>query len=72
MNAIWTLALEGFQEGLRNRWVLAAVAILATLAFSLALLGSTPIAETRASPLTVTTVSGYNFKRNARSFSHAF
>ncbi len=57
MNAIWTLALAEFQEGLRNRWVLAAIAILATLAFSLALLGSTPIGETRASPLTVTTVS---------------
>jgi len=37
--------------------VLSAVLLLATLAFSLALLGSSPIGETRASALNVTTVS---------------
>lgn len=57
MSALWTVALAEFQEGLRNRWVLSAIAILATLAFSLALLGSAPIGETRASALNVTTVS---------------
>jgi Cu-processing system permease protein len=57
MSALWTVALAEFQEGLRNRWVLSAIAILATLAFSLALLGSAPIGETRASALSVTTVS---------------
>ncbi len=57
MNTLGILARAEFQEGLRNRWVLASIVILATLAFSLALLGSTPIGETRASPMSVTTVS---------------
>ncbi len=57
MRALWILAQAEFREGLRNRWVLSAVAILATLAFSLALLGSAPIGETRVSLLNVTTVS---------------
>jgi Cu-processing system permease protein len=57
MNALWILARAEFNEGLRNRWVMAAIIILATLAFSLALLGSVPIGETRASPLSITTVS---------------
>lgn len=51
------LAASEFQEGLRNRWVISAVLLLATLAFSLALLGSTPIGETSVSALNVTTVS---------------
>jgi Cu-processing system permease protein len=51
------LASAEFQEGLRNRWVLCSVMLLATLAFSLALLGSSPIGETRISALNVTTVS---------------
>jgi len=57
MRPIWILAAEEFREGLRNRWVISAVLLLATLAFSLALLGSSPIGETRASSLSVTTVS---------------
>jgi Cu-processing system permease protein len=51
------LAAEEFQEGLRNRWVISAVLLLAILAFSLALLGTSPIGETRAGALNVTTVS---------------
>lgn len=51
------LAVAEFEEGWRNRWVLSAVVLLATLAFSLALLGSSPIGETRVSALGVTTVS---------------
>lgn len=54
---VLVLAASEFQEGLRNRWVVSAVLLLATLAFSLALLGSSPIGETRASTLNVTTVS---------------
>ena len=54
---VLVLAAEEFQEGLRNRWVISALLLLATLAFSLALLGSSPIGETRASALNVTTVS---------------
>jgi len=51
------LAAAEFQEGLRNRWVVSAVLLLAALAFSLALLGSSPIGETRVSAMNVTTVS---------------
>jgi Cu-processing system permease protein len=51
------LAAAEFEEGLRNRWVLSAVLLLAVLAFSLALLGSSPIGETRVSAMGVTTVS---------------
>jgi Cu-processing system permease protein len=54
---VLVLAAEEFQEGLRNRWVISALLLLSTLAFSLALLGSSPIGETRASALNVTTVS---------------
>ncbi len=51
------LAMAEFQEGLRNRWVLCSILLLAALAFALALLGSSPIGETRISALNVTTVS---------------
>jgi Cu-processing system permease protein len=54
---ILLLAVEEFQEGLRNRWVISAVLLLAILAFSLALLGTSPIGETRVGALNVTTVS---------------
>jgi Cu-processing system permease protein len=57
MRPILILAVAEFQEGLRNRWVLSAALLLAALAFSLALLGSSPIGETRVSVLSVTTVS---------------
>ncbi len=57
MRAIASLALEEFQESLRNRWALSAIILLATLAFSLALLGSAPMGETKASALNITTVS---------------
>lgn len=46
------LAASEFQEGLRNRWVISAVLLLATLAFSLALLGSAPIGEHASVPST--------------------
>jgi Cu-processing system permease protein len=51
------LATAEFQEGWRNRWVLCTVLLLTALAFALALLGSSPIGETRISALNVTTVS---------------
>ncbi len=57
MRAVITLALEEFQESLRNRWALSAIILLATLAFSLALLGSAPMGETKVSALSITTVS---------------
>ena len=57
MRALLILAVGEFQEGLRNRWVISAALVLALLAFSLALLGTSPIGETRVSALNVTTVS---------------
>jgi Cu-processing system permease protein len=51
------LAAAEFLEGLRNRWVISAVLLLTILAFSLALLGTSPIGETRVGALNVTTVS---------------
>jgi len=54
---VLVVAAAELQEGLRNRWVTSAILLLALLAFSLALLGSAPIGETRASALSVTTVS---------------
>ncbi|RLQ20505.1 ABC transporter permease [Seongchinamella unica] len=57
MRPVFILAAEEFREGLRNRWVISALLLLGALAFSLALLGSSPIGETRASSLNVTTVS---------------
>jgi Cu-processing system permease protein len=51
------IALAEFQEGLRNRWVISAVLLLTILAFSLALLGTSPVGETRVGVLNVTTVS---------------
>lgn len=57
MRAVITLAIEEFQESLRNRWALSAIILLATLAFSLALLGAAPMGETKISALNITTVS---------------
>jgi Cu-processing system permease protein len=57
MRALMVLAGAEFREGVRNRWVLSCVLVLGTLAFALALLGASPIGETRASALSVTTVS---------------
>ena len=57
MRAVVTLALEEFHESLRNRWALSVIILLATLAFSLALLGSAPMGETQVSALSITTVS---------------
>jgi Cu-processing system permease protein len=55
--ALTTLALEELREGLRNRWALASVLLFGGLALALALLGSAPVGEVRASALTVTLVS---------------
>ncbi len=57
LRPVLILAAEEFQEGVRNRWVISVLLLLATLAFSLAVLGASPIGETRASAMSVTTVS---------------
>ncbi len=57
MNAVITITTAEFQRAIRNRWALAAIILLASLAFSLALLGSAPIGDSRASLMSITTVS---------------
>ncbi len=57
MNALLTIAGQEVRAGIRNRWALATTLILAALALSLVLLGSTPGGTTGASPAAVVVVS---------------
>lgn len=57
MRAILVVALKEIQEGLRNRWVLAATLLLTGLSLSLTLLGSAPTGNVGASALDVVIVS---------------
>lgn len=57
MNAILTLAMKEFRDGLRNKWIAGATILLAALAFALAFLGSTPTGLLDVKPLAVTVVS---------------
>ncbi len=51
------LAAKELRDGLRNRWIAAAILLLATLALSLAFLGSAPIGGVKAGAFDVTIVS---------------
>ncbi|CAP44693.1 ABC transporter permease [Bordetella petrii] len=57
MNAVLTITGKEIRDGLRNRWVLATALLLAGLALSLGLLGSSPTGAVKVDPLTVTVVS---------------
>ena len=57
LSHVITLATQEIRIGLRNRWVLATTVLMATLALSLALLGSAPVGTVKADPLAVTVVS---------------
>ncbi len=57
MKVLWCLAGKEIRDGMRNRWIAAAIAILAALAISLSLLGSAPVGEVKASTLSVTVAS---------------
>lgn len=57
MNPVWILATKELRDGLRNRWVAAAVLLLGGLALSLSLVGTAPAGEVRASVLDVAVVS---------------
>lgn len=57
MPTILVLAAKEVREGIRNRWVLATTLLLASLALTLALLGSAPTGSVGASRLDVVTVS---------------
>ena len=57
MKVLLILAAKELRDGLRNRWVAAAILLLATLALSLAFLGSAPVGVVKAGALSVTIAS---------------
>jgi Cu-processing system permease protein len=57
MRNILVIAAKEIQEGLRNRWVFATTALLATLALTLTFLGSAPTGNVGAGALDVVIVS---------------
>jgi Cu-processing system permease protein len=57
MRAIVLLAVNEFLDGLRNRWVAAAILLFGTMALTLLLVGSAPGGTTRAGALAVSVVS---------------
>ncbi len=57
MKMLWVLALKELRDGLRNRWIGAAILLLGTLALALSLLGSAPTGSVRASDLDITVIS---------------
>ncbi len=57
MRVLLILATRELRDGLRNRWIAAAIALLATLALSLAFLGSAPVGVVKAGMLDITVAS---------------
>ena len=57
MRQVLVIAGQELRDGLRDRWVLAATALMAALAVSLVLLGSAPAGTVSSAPLNVTVVS---------------
>ncbi|MCK4950289.1 MAG: ABC transporter permease [Gammaproteobacteria bacterium] len=57
MKMLWSLALKELRDGLRNRWIAAAIIVLGTLALALSLLGSAPTGSVRASGLDIIVIS---------------
>jgi Cu-processing system permease protein len=57
LKPILVMAMAEIREGLRNRWIISSIIGLGLFAFSLALLGSTPVGEIDASALNITTIS---------------
>ena len=57
MSLLWTLALKELRDGLRNRWIAAAIILLGTLALALSLLGSAPTGSIRANVLDISVIS---------------
>ena len=57
MKMLWNLALKELRDGLRNRWIAAAIIVLGTLALALSLLGSAPTGAVQASALDISVIS---------------
>lgn len=57
MKMLWILAFKELKDGLRNRWIAAAIIVLGGLALALSLLGSAPTGSIRASTLDISVIS---------------
>lgn len=57
MKMVWVLALKELRDGLRNRWIAAAIILLGTLALALSLMGSAPTGSVRVDALDVTVIN---------------
>ena len=57
MNMLWILAIKEIRDGLRNRWIAAAIIVLGTLALALSTLGSAPTGSVNVNTLDITVIS---------------
>lgn len=57
MKMIWILARKELRDGLRNRWIAAAIILLASLAIVLSLMGSAPTGSVKVSALDITVIN---------------
>lgn len=57
MKMLWILALKELRDGLRNRWIAAAILLLGSLALALSLLGSAPTGSVSVGELDITVIS---------------
>ncbi len=57
MKMLWILASKELRDGLRNRWIAAAIIVLGTLALVLSLLGSAPTGTVKASAMDISVIS---------------
>jgi Cu-processing system permease protein len=57
MRLLWYLALKELRDGLRNRWIAAAIIVLGVLALALSMLGSAPTGSVRASALDISVIN---------------
>lgn len=57
MKMLWILALKELRDGLRNRWIAAAIILLGGLALALSLLGSAPTGSVSASAMDISVIS---------------
>ena len=57
MKMLWILTIKELQDGLRNRWIAAAIIVLGVLALVLSVLGSAPTGSVRVSELDISVIS---------------
>jgi len=57
MRMIWILALKELRDGLRNRWIAAAIILLGVLALALSFLGAAPTGSVKVSAIDITVIN---------------